>query len=185
MVIQATPRHDVRMDAAELRALQAPLKDRYREDASAARTPLHADGKANLSGVTFDVGQWTGTTRAGLHTATGGTGDDACSGDMLLEAVLACAGVTLRSVATAMGIEMESMSGEARGAFDARGTLGLDRAVPVGISDLEVVFTIDTDATDESLVKLGELAERYCVVGQSLAQPPRIAVRRAVSPPLL
>jgi uncharacterized OsmC-like protein len=178
MVIQDTPRHDVRMDAAELRALQAPLKDRYRADPETARTPLHAQGKANLSGITFDVAQWTGTTRAGLHTATGGTGDDACSGDMLLEAVLACAGVTLRSVATAMGIEMFALSGEARATFDARGTLGLDRAVPVGISELQVVFTIDTDATDEALLKLGDLAERYCVVGQSLAQPARIAIQR-------
>lgn len=166
------------MDAADLRALQAPLKDRYREDPGTARTPLHAEGRANLSGITFDVDQWTGTTRAGLHTATGGTGDDACSGDMLLEAVLACAGVTLRSVATAMGVELESMTGEAHGFFDARGTLGLSREVPVGVSDLDVVFTLDTDADDAALAKLGELTERYCVVGQSLAQPPRIVVRR-------
>lgn len=171
------------MDATELRALQAPLKDRYREDPQSARTSLSAEGRANLAGITFDVGQWTGTTRAGLHTATGGSGDDACSGDMLLEAVLACAGVTLRSVATAMGIEVLALTGEAHASFDARGTLGLDRAVPVGISDLEVVFTIDTDAPDETLLKLGQLAERFCVVGQSLACPPRIVVRRAVSPP--
>jgi len=169
------------MDAAELRALQAPLKHRYREDPEAARTPLHAEGKANLSGITFDVGQWTGITRAGLHTATGGSGDDACSGDMLLEAVLACAGVTLRSVATALGIEMLALAGEAHATFDARGTLGLDRDVPVGISDLEVVFTIDTDASDESLLKLGDLTERYCVVGQSLARPARVAVNRGAT----
>lgn len=169
------------MDAAELRALQAPLKHRYREDPEAARTPLHAQGKANLSGVTFDVGQWTGITRAGLHAATGGSGDDACSGDMLLEAILACAGVTLRSVATALGIEMLALTGEAHATFDARGTLGLDRDVPVGISDLEVVFTIDTDASDESLLKLGDLTERYCVVGQSLARPARVAVNRGAT----
>ena len=173
------------MDAADLRALQAPLKDRYRANPDAARTPLHAEGRTNLSGITFDVGQWTGTTRAGLHTATGGSGDDACSGDMLLEAVLACAGVTLRSVATAMGIDLLALTGEARASFDARGTLGMDRDVPVGISGLEVDFTIETEASDDALVRLGELTERYCVVGQSLAGPPRVAVRRvgAVSPP--
>jgi len=171
------------MDATELRALQAPLKDRYREDPSSARTPLHADGRAHLADVTFDVVQWTGTTRAGLHAATGGTGDDACSGDMLLEAVLACAGVTLRSVATAMGIEMTLLTGAADAVFDARGTLGMDRQVPVGIGDLKVVFTIDTDAPDEALVRLGELAERYCVVGQSLADPPRIVVKRGPAQP--
>ncbi|MGN6721841.1 MAG: OsmC family protein, partial [Marmoricola sp.] len=108
-----------------------------------------------------------------------------CSGDMLLEAVLACAGVTLRSVATSMGIEMESMTGEARASFDARGTLGLDRDVPVGISELEVTFTVDTDASEEALLKLVDLTERYCVVGQSLAHPPRIRVARAVSQPAL
>lgn len=172
------------MDASELRALQAPLKDGYWADPASARTPLSARGRARGADVTFDVDQWTGITRAGLHPATGGTGDDACSGDMLLEAVLACAGVTLRSVATAMGIEMSSLAGEATAAFDARGTLGLNRDVPVGISGLEITFTIDSDTDDASLAKLAELAERYCVVGQSLAQPPRIVVRRtsAVSP---
>lgn len=166
------------MDAAELRARQAPLKERYREAPESACTPLHAAGRADLSGITFEVAQWAGPTRAGLHPATGGSGDDACSGDMLLEAVLACAGVTLRSVATAMGIAMSSLTGEARGAFDARGTLGLDRGVPVGIADLEVVFTLDTDASDDSLARLAELTERYCVVGQSLAEPARVQVRR-------
>ncbi|MGN6161992.1 MAG: OsmC family protein [Marmoricola sp.] len=175
------------MDAADLRALQAPLKDRYRADPASARTSLHADGRADLAGITFEVAQWSGPTRAGLHLAAGGTGGDACSGDMLLEAVLACAGVTLRSVATAMGIEMDALSGEARAAFDARGTLGLSRDVPVGITDLEVTFTLDTDASDDALAKLGELAERYCVVGQSLAEPARVVVRRggAVSQQLL
>lgn len=170
------------MDASELRALQAPLKDEYRADPSAARTPLRAEGSARLPEITFDVAQWTGTTRAGLHSATGGTGDDACSGDMLLESVLACAGVTLRSVATAMGIEMSSLEGEATAAFDARGTLGMSKAVPVGIQDLEVTFTVDSDAEDASLAKLAELTERYCVVGQSLAVPPRVVVRRAQPP---
>lgn len=178
MVIPATRGHDGRMDAAELRALQAPLKDRYRADPVAARTPLTAEGWATGSDITFDVGQWTGTTRAGLHPATGGSGDDACSGDMLLEALLACAGVTLRSVATAMGIEVRTLKGEARATFDARGTLGLDRSVPVGISDPEVLFTIDTDASDESLLKLGQLTERYCVVGQSLARPAVVRIHR-------
>ncbi|HWU32017.1 MAG TPA: OsmC family protein [Marmoricola sp.] len=169
------------MDPAELRALQAPVKTRYREHPDTARTPLHASGAAKVSEVSFDVGQWTGTTRAGLHVATGGTGDDACSGDMLLEAVLACAGVTMRSVATAMGIDMKAMKGEATAFFDARGTLGMDRDIPVGIGDLEVVFSLETDATDEQLTKLADLAERFCVVGQSLAVPPRIVVRRGTA----
>lgn len=166
------------MDAAELRSRQAPLKERYREAPESARTSLHAEGRAELSGITFEVDQWPGSARAGLHVATGGSGEDACSGDMLLEAVLACAGVTLRSVATAMGIEIAALTGEANAFFDARGTLGMDRAVPVGIGDLEVVFTIDTDASDESLARLADLTERYCVVGQSLAEPARVRVVR-------
>jgi uncharacterized OsmC-like protein len=116
--------------------------------------------------------------RAGLHRATGGDGTDACSGDMLLEALLACAGVTLRSVATAMGVPVSSAELSAEGAFDARGTLGLDRTVPVGVTDITVTATLDTDAGDDQLARLAALTERYCVVGQSLAQPPRFVVQR-------
>jgi uncharacterized OsmC-like protein len=166
------------MDAAELRALQAPLKDRYREDPASALTALTAGGRIGSTGVTFDVDQFTGTTRAGLHRATGGDGSEACSGDMLLEALLACAGVTLHSVATAMGLELRSVTGSVAGAFDARGTLGLDRAVPVGVRDVVVTFVVDAEADETALQRLATATERYCVVGQSLAQPPRIEVRR-------
>ncbi|MFL6158611.1 MAG: OsmC family protein [Marmoricola sp.] len=167
------------MDAAELRALQAPLKTRYTEDPASALTPLHAGGRIASPGVTFDVDQFAGTSRAGLHRATGGDGGDACSGDMLLEALLACAGVTLHSVAIAMGLGLRSVEGSVAGSFDARGTLGLDRTVPVGVQDLVVSFSVDSDADDAALERLATATERYCVVGQSLAQPPRIEVRRA------
>lgn len=165
------------MDAAALRATQAPLKDLYREDPASAWTSVGAAGRI-VDGIAFAVDQFPGTTRAGLHRATGGDGADACSGDMLMEALLACAGVTLRSVATAMGLELRSATGTATGAFDARGTLGVDRSVPVAVQDVAVVFEIDTDADDAALEKLATATERYCVVGRSLAVPPRIEVHR-------
>ena len=165
------------MDATELRALQAPLKQRYREDPASARTPVSATGRVGAA-VTFEVDQFPGTTRAGLHPATGGDGADACSGDMLMEALLGCAGVTLRSVATAMGIELRAATGTATGAFDARGTLGVDREASVAVQEVEVVFELDTDADDTALEKLAVATERYCVVGRSLAESPRIVVRR-------
>lgn len=167
------------MDATTLRELQAPLKQRYKDDPTTAATPLHASGSTAQDGVTFTVGGWGSPVRAGLHAATGGDGSDACSGDMLLEAVLGCAGVTLRSVATAMGLGLRSAQGEATGSFDARGTLGLDREVPVGVTDLRLVFTVDADADDTQLAKLAQLTERYCVVAKSLATPPVIEVVRA------
>lgn len=167
------------MDATTLRELQAPLKQRYKDDPATAATPLHASGSTADDGVTFTVDGWGSPVRAGLHSATGGDGSDACSGDMLLEAVLGCAGVTLRSVATAMGLGLRSARGEATGSFDARGTLGLDREVPVGVTDLRLVFTVDADADDAQLAKLAQLTERYCVVAKSLATPPVIEVVRA------
>lgn len=167
------------MDATTLRELQAPLKQRYKDDPGAAATPLHASGSTAEDGVTFTVGVWGSRVRAGLHPATGGDGSDACSGDMLLEAVLGCAGVTLRSVATAMGLGLRSAEGRATGSFDARGTLGLDRDVPVGVTDLRLVFTVDADADDAQLAKLAQLTERYCVVAKSLATPPIIEVVRS------
>lgn len=167
------------MDANELRAAQAPLKERYRESAETAVTPVAATGDGSGPAPSFSVRQTGAVTRAGLHRATGGDGSDACSGDMLLEAVLACAGVTLRAVATASGLDLKSVDGTANATFDARGTLGVDREAPVGIQDLAVEFTVDTDATDKQLARLGQMTERYCVVGQSLAQPPTITVRRA------
>ena len=167
------------ISAETLRAMQAPLKDLYREDPDEATTSLSASADWRSPGVTTSVDVWSGRIRAGLHPATGGSGEDACSGDMLLEAVLACAGVTLRAVATASGLDLKSVDGTANATFDARGTLGVDREAPVGIQDLAVEFTVDTDATDKQLARLGQMTERYCVVGQSLAQPPTITVRRA------
>jgi uncharacterized OsmC-like protein len=166
------------VDATGLRAAQAPLKQRYRDDPATARTPLTAHGSFADGGVTATVGGFAGPVRAGLHRATGGDGSDACSGDMLLEAVLACAGVTLRSVATAMQVPIRSAELSADGVFDARGTLGVDRSVPVGVTDITVTATLDTDASDDQLERLAALTERYCVVGQSLNQPPRFVVRR-------
>lgn len=167
------------MDAKQLREMQAPLKQRYRDTPDSARTPLRASGDFGDPGVTATVHSWAGPVRAGLHEATGGDGQDACSGDMLVEAVLACAGVTLRSVATAMSIEIRAAHLSADAVFDARGTLGVDRNTPVGVTDLVVTIDVDTDADAHALGKLAELTERYCVVGQSLRQPPQIVVRRA------
>jgi uncharacterized OsmC-like protein len=169
------------MDVKDLRAAQAPLKERYREDPSAALTPLHATATFEGDGVTATVQGWAGPVRAGLHAATGGDGSDACSGDMLLDALLACAGVTLRSVATAMRLEIRSAALRADGAFDARGTLGLDREVPVGVRDVVVTAELETDADDAALELLAALTERYCVVGQSLATPPQMVVRRVAA----
>ena len=168
------------MDADALRTLQAPLKQRYRDEPTSARTPLHASASFEDAGVTCTVQTWSGPTRAGLHEATGGDGQDACSGDMLLEAVLACAGVTMRSVATALGIDIREARLAAQGSFDARGTLGVSREAPVGVQDIQLVAELDTDADDETLERLRSLTERYCVVAQSLASPPSLAVRRAV-----
>ncbi|WP_166850556.1 OsmC family protein [Isoptericola sp. BMS4] len=167
------------MDATELRTRQAPLKERYRADPAAARTVVSARGDLRDPGVTATVEGFAGPVRAGLHPATGGDGSDACSGDMLLEALLACAGVTLRSVATAMGLTVRSATLSARGEFDARGTLGVDRSVPVGVTGVTVTATLDTDADDAALDRLARSTERYCVVGRSLAQPPTFRVLRA------
>jgi uncharacterized OsmC-like protein len=169
------------MDVTALRAAQAPLKARYQEDPSAALTPLHATATFEGDGVTATVQGWAGPVRAGLHAATGGDGSDACSGDMLMDALVACAGVTLRSVATAMRLEIRSAALRADGAFDARGTLGLVREVPVGVQDVVVTAELDTDADDAALERLAALTERYCVVGQSLRTPPQMVVRRVAA----
>lgn len=166
------------MDVTALRARQAPLKQRYRDDASAARTSLTATADWRDRGITTTVDGWAGPVRAGLHAATGGDGQDACSGDMLLQALLGCAGVTLRSVATAMRLELRAVQLRADGYFDARGTLGLDRAVPVGVQDVVVTAVVETDADDAALARLMELTERYCVVAQSLRDAPRFVIRR-------
>jgi len=165
------------VDATRLREVQAPLKDRYREDPASARTPLGARGSYRDAGITCTVEGWAGPVRAGLHTATGGDGEDACSGDMLVQAILACAGVTLRSVATAMGLPIRSATMTAEGWFDARGTLGVDREAPVGVQGVVVTIDLDTDADDMALERLARATERYCVVGQSLREPARFVVR--------
>ncbi len=172
-------RSDCGMDATRLRELQAPLKEKYRADPSSATVPLASRGDFRDEGVTCTVDGWAGPVRAGLHRATGGDGADACSGGMLLDALVACAGVTLRSVATAMGLSIDSVALRAEGTFDARGTLGLDRQVDVGVQDVVVTIDLDTEADDAALERLARSTERYCVVGQSLARPPRIVVRRA------
>ncbi len=167
------------MDAAHLRHLQAPLKQRYRDDPASARTTLHATADYTAPGITCTVDTWAGPVRAGLHPATGGDGSDACSGDMLLQALLACAGVTLRSVATALGVAVRSAKLTAQADFDARGTLGVVRDGPVGCLDLRVVAELDTDADDATLERLAQLTERYCLVRHTLRDPVLIEVRRA------
>lgn len=167
------------MDATALRAAQAPLRDNYKSDPATARTPIGATGDFRAPGITCTVEGWAGPVRAGLHTATGGDGSDACSADMLMEALLGCAGVTLRSVATVMGLDFRSIHLRAEGIFDARGTLGMDRETPVGVQDVVVTAELDTDADDVALERLARSTERYCVVGQSLREPARFVVRRA------
>lgn len=169
-------------DAAALRAAQRPLKERYQQDPAAAVTPLHAEGNFDNPGITCTVSTWAGPVRAGLHPATGGDGSDACSGDMLLQALVGCVGVTLRSVATAMRLSLSSVRIVANSAFDARGTLGLARDVPVGLLDIELIAEVATDADDAALDRLASLTERYCVVGQSLATPPHLRIQRVSDP---
>jgi uncharacterized OsmC-like protein len=166
------------VDVTELRARQAPLKERYRNAPDSARTPLSATADWREPGITTTVDGWAAPVRAGLHPATGGDGADACSGDMLLQALLGCAGVTLRSVATAMRLDLEDVRLRADAFYDARGTLGLDRDVPVGIQDVVVSIEVRTDADDAALTRLAELTERYCVVAQSLRERPQLVVRR-------
>lgn len=167
------------MDAAGLRALQAPLKERYRENPESAATPIGATATWSESGVTCTVDGFAGGVRAGLHPATGGDGSDACSAEMLLEALLGCLGVTLRSVATAMGVDLTDVRLTASSTFDARGTLGIDRSAPVGIGPVDVEITGATTAPPETIERLLATTERYCVVGQSLAEPPRLTFRHA------
>ncbi|MGU3290935.1 OsmC family protein [Williamsia sp. M5A3_1d] len=166
------------MDATALRELQKPLKDSYKEQPEAALAPLHAVGTFTDGDITCTVDSWAGPITAGLHPTTGGDGSEACSGDMLLQALVACAGVTFRSVATAMSLDIRNAQVRADGAFDARGTLGIDRDVPVGMTDISLTFTFDTDADDAKVAKLLELTERYCVVARTLAGSAPVAVKR-------
>jgi uncharacterized OsmC-like protein len=167
------------MDRTTLREIQAPLKERYRHEPASALTPVLATATFQDPGLTCTVATWSGPIRAGLHPATGGDGKDACSADMLLQALLACTGVTLRSVATALGVDIASATLRAQGNFDARGTLGVSRQAPVGARDIAVEVELDTDADDEVLARLAEMTDRYCVVAHSLAQRPTLTIRRA------
>jgi uncharacterized OsmC-like protein len=164
------------MDAEQLRTVQAPLKQRYRETPDAARVPARAEARLDPDDIACAVPSWRGETTAGLHPATGGSGDLACSADMLLQAVVACAGVTLCAVATAMGVTVRSGRVIAEGTWDARGTLGIDRSVPVGLSDISLRFEVDSDADPAKLERMIQTTERYCVILQTLRNPPRITV---------
>ncbi len=164
------------MNAEELRALQAPLKQRYRDTPDAARTQARAEARLDPADVACTVPSWHGETSAGLHPATGGSGALACSADMLLEALVACAGVTLRAVATAMGVTIRGGRVIAEGTWDARGTLGIDRSAPVGLTDITVRFEVDSDADPAKLDRMIQTTERYCVILQTLKNPPRIAI---------
>jgi uncharacterized OsmC-like protein len=163
------------MNADALRALQAPLKQKYREDADAAVVTLRASGEAT-EGISCKVETGRALVEAGLHPATGGDGSLACSGDMLLEALVACAGVTLRAVATAIGIDLRRATVTAEGDLDFRGTLGVAKDAPVGFRAIRLRFDLDTDASAEQRTNLLRLTERYCVVLQTLRQTPPITV---------
>jgi uncharacterized OsmC-like protein len=168
------------MNADTLRALQAPLKDHYREQPDAARITLRAQGRLG-EGVTCSVETGQALVAAGLHPATGGNGLAACSGDMLLQALVACAGVTLNAVATALGIALRDGQVRAEGDLDFRGTLGVAKDAAVGFQQIRLQFDLDTDASEEQLDTLLRLTERYCVVYQTLARTPALAVSRRVS----
>lgn len=162
-----------------LRTAQGPLKERYRSDPASARIPTTATAGHREPGLTTTVDGEAGPVQAALSPAAGGTDPGACSADLLLQALLACAGVGLRTVATAMGVELRSADLVADGWWDARGALGVDPSVPVGVQDVVVTATVDTDADDAVLARLAAATERCCVVGQSLASPPQVRVVRA------
>ena len=162
------------MDAAELRALQAPMKKNFREDPARARVVSRAEGRFQGDDITCTVNGWAGPVVAGIHPAAGGDGSKACSADMLLESLVACAGVTLRSVATAMGIAVRDARISAEGVWDARGTLGISKDAPVGLTDVTLRFELDTDADAAKNERLISLTERYCVIYQTLRQGPNL-----------
>jgi len=166
------------MDATTLKALQAPLKDRYRTDPGAAVVTLTATGELDALGVACKVDTGRAVIEAGLHPATGGSGLQACSGDMLLEALVACAGVTLKAVATALEFKLKSGRVKAEGDLDFRGTLGVDKTAPVGFRDIRLRFELDTDEPQDRIDTLVKLTERYCVVYQTLRTPPQLTLAR-------
>lgn len=165
------------MNTDDLRSIQAPLKEHYRQSPDAAMITLRAQGKLG-EGVSCRIETGKALVTAGLHPATGGSGLAACSGDMLLEALVACAGVTLNAVATALDIALRDALLEAEGDLDFRGTLGVSKDVPVGLQNIRLNFTLDTDASDEQLDTLLRLTERYCVVYQTLVSSPAITMTR-------
>jgi uncharacterized OsmC-like protein len=167
------------MDANALRALQAPLKERYKQDPNAALVTLSAQGSVDDARVACKVETGRALAVAGLHPATGGTGAEICSGDMLLEALVACAGVTLKAVATALEIPLRAATVRAEGDLDFRGTLGVDKTAPVGFRAIRLAIQVDTDAAQEMLDKLLKLTERYCVVFQTLAGQPQLSAKLA------
>ncbi|MBN8874498.1 MAG: OsmC family protein [Rhodospirillales bacterium] len=169
------------MNADQLRAMQAPIKQRYRDDPASARVIAHAEGLLEPGDIACTVRAWHGEVTAGLHPAGGGSGDLACSADMLLEAVVACAGVTLRAVATAMGVTITGGRIVAEGVWDARGTLGVDRAAPVGLTDISLRFEVESDADPARLERMVQTTERYCVILQTLKTPPQVSVAVAAA----
>jgi uncharacterized OsmC-like protein len=164
------------MQQEELRALQDPLKRRYRDDPAAALITLRADGRLGDEGLSCSVETGRAIVEAGLHPATGGDGLSVCSGDMLLQALVACAGVTLRAVSTSLGIEVRGGTVHAEGDLDFRGTLAVHREAPVGFTRIRLRFDLDSDATDDELATLVRLTERYCVVGQTLMSSPELTM---------
>ena len=165
------------MNADDLKALQAPIKERYKKDPAAAVITLRARGRIG-EGIACRVDTGKALIEAGLHPATGGSGLQACSGDMLLEALVACAGVTLKAVATALGVTLRDATLSAEGDLDFRGTLGVAKDAPVGFREIRLKFDLQTDASPEQRKKLIELTERYCVVMQTIRKAPPVLVSR-------
>jgi len=164
------------MDAAELRATQAPIKERYKSDPAAAIITLKAKGSIENEGIACKVETGRALAVAGLHPASGGSGLELCSGDMLLEALVACAGVTLKSVATAIEVPLKTGNIIAEGDLDFRGTLGVDKEAPVGFAEIRLRFEVETDAPQDRLDLLSKLTERYCVVYQTIKNGPKVSV---------
>src|SRR6187200_3709344 len=165
------------MDAAELRAMQAPIKERYKSDPSAAVITLKAKGSIDNEGIACKVETGRALAVAGLHPATGGSGLELCSGDMLLEALVACAGVTLKAVSTALDIPLKSGRVSAEGDLDFRGTLGVAKDAPVGFREIRLTFEVETDAPQDKLDQLLKLTERYCVVYQTIKSGPPVEIK--------
>jgi uncharacterized OsmC-like protein len=165
------------VNADDLRAMQAPLKSRYKETPDAALITLKAEGDLDSQEIACSVETGKALVKAGLHPATGGDGSFACSGDMLLQALAACAGVTLKAVATALGIELKSGKVRCEGDLDFRGTLGVEKTAPVGFREIRLAFDIATDADKDAVAKLIQLTERYCVVFQTIKVSPAVSVQ--------